>query len=629
MNLGRLLLGAIALLTLSAVIACGGTEIREVEVVKIVEKEVPIEVIKEIEVEKIVKQVETVLVTETIIEEVEVEVAGETVTKIVEKEVVKEVIVAVATPVVIHMDASLQGHMMKSSDDNPKRGGVVRTAGPVEMAHWDLGQGAPAYTGITNVYNNLTYRNLEKGLRGVVPDLATGWSTSADGLTYTFTLRENAKWHDGVGFSGADVMATFDRILNPTEGVNTAQLQQSFEAVEDIKLVDLYTVEFTLKRPTPWFIEVLGAAPHFGYPVIYPKHFLDLHDQNVRENLPPGTGAFKYKDRIPGEYLEMEANVDYWNPDLPYVDGIKAMHIPVWANRGAAVLTSIVDFTWNGNQETWGLAMEEPDKFHGSNPPINGVSPLWINNEKAPFDDPRVRRAIQCGIDKDYARGVAGSIALPNYQARWLSQANPYAQSDAEIIQEECWRTDEAGRAADIKIAKDLLAEAGYADGFHIEAVGNNTPAGGEVYGVAMLQQMEEILGITSDIEIIERGVEGEALVDGQWHIIFATGIGSDVPDPTAQWNKIYRCDSPSNYYRYCNPEFDKQIIDRLLVEFDPAVRAQIFEQAADMLDANPPGIMISGGSGLPMGHVGVKGISIDNLGGYPWGRYETVWLDR
>ena len=143
----------------------------------------------------------------------------------------------------------------------------------------------------------------------------------------SFTLRENAKWHDGVKFSGVDVMATFDRILNPTEGVNTAQLQQSFEAVEDIKLIDLNTVEFTLKRPTPWFIEVLGAAPHFGYPVIYPKHFLDLHDQNVRENIPPGTGAFKYKDRLPGEYLEMEANVEYWNPDLPYVDGIKAMHI--------------------------------------------------------------------------------------------------------------------------------------------------------------------------------------------------------------------------------------------------------------------------------------------------------------
>ena len=74
-------------------------------------------------------------------------------------------------------------------------------------------------------------------------------------------------------------------------------------------------MEFTLKRPTPWFIEVLGAAPHFGYPVIYPKHFLDLHDQNVRENIPPGTGAFKYKDRLPGEYLVMEGMVEYYAQD--------------------------------------------------------------------------------------------------------------------------------------------------------------------------------------------------------------------------------------------------------------------------------------------------------------------------
>ncbi|MCH2416986.1 MAG: hypothetical protein MK195_09545, partial [Acidimicrobiales bacterium] len=142
MNLRRFFVGVLALLALSAVIACGDSEIREVEVVKVVEKEVPVEVIKEVAVEKIVKEV----VTETVVETVEVEVAGETVVK----EVVKEVIIPVATPVVLHMDASLQDHMMKSSDDNPRRGGVVRTAGPVEMAHWDIGQGAPAYTGITN-----------------------------------------------------------------------------------------------------------------------------------------------------------------------------------------------------------------------------------------------------------------------------------------------------------------------------------------------------------------------------------------------------------------------------------------------------------------------------------------------
>ena len=627
--LGAILISAMV----SVAIACGGGEpetiIVEKEVVKTVE--VPGETI--IVEKEVVKTVE--VPGETVTTEVikTVEVPGETVikevVKTVEVEKIKEVIVAVATPVVVKMDQKWFGHMMASSDSEPKRGGVIRTAGPIEMAHFDLHQGAPAYTGITNVYNNLTYRNLGDGLRGVVPDLATGWEVSEDGLTYTFSLRENAKWHDGVGFTGADVIATFDRILNPPDGVNTASIKQSFEPVESVKLNDLYTVEFTLKRPTPWFVEVLGAAPHFGYPVMYPKHFLDLHDQNVREDIPPGTGAFKYKDRVQGEYLEMEANLDYWNPALPYVDGIKAMHIPVWANRGAAVLTSVVDFTWNGNQETWKKAMAEPENFHGSNPPINGVSALWMNNEMKPFDDSRVRRALQCGLDKTYHREVAGAIALPNYQARWLSKANPYHMSDAEILKQPCWRTDEAGRAADIKIAKDLLADAGYADGFHIEAIGNNTPAGGEVVGVAWLQQAEDILGITSEIKIIERGMEGEALVDGQWHVAFVTGTGSDVPDPTAQWNGIYRCGAEGNYYNYCNPEFDSQILDRLLVEFDPVVRAELFNKAMDMLDENPPGWIASGGSGLPMGHVGVKGIMIHDLGGYPWGRYETVWLER
>ena len=68
--------------------------------------------------------------------------------------------------------------------------------------------------------------------------------------------------------------------------------------------------------------------------------------------------------------------------------------------------------------------------------------------------------------------------------------------------------------------------------------MGNNTPAGGEVRGVSWLQQAEDILGITSDLEIIERGIEGEILVDGEWHVAFVTGTGSDVADPTAQWER-------------------------------------------------------------------------------------------
>ena len=261
-TLGWAAIGLIASLMVAlALVACSSAESEP----QIVEKQVVVEkeVIKEVPVEKIVTK------------EVPVEIE-KIVTKEVVKEVVKEVMIEPkATPEPIKMEPGKFGYLMHAVESGIKRGGIVRTAGPVEMAHWDLHQGAPAYTGITNMYNNLTYRNVGMRQRDIVPDLATGWEVSNDGLTYTFTLREGAEWHDGVEFTGLDVIGTFDRILNPPEGVITGSIRQSFEPVEDVRLLDTYKVAFDLVRPTPWFVNVLGAAPHFGYPVIYPKHFLE------------------------------------------------------------------------------------------------------------------------------------------------------------------------------------------------------------------------------------------------------------------------------------------------------------------------------------------------------------------
>lgn len=506
----------------------------------------------------------------------------------------------------------------------------MRTAGPVEMAHWDLHQGAPAYTGITNLYNNLTYRNVSDGLRGIVPDLASNWEITPDGLEFTFALREGVKWHDGVAFSSADVVATFDRILDPpSEAIVTDVTASRFEMVADVTALDANTVKMTLKRPTPWFVDVLGGAPHFGYAVIYPKHFMDANDQNVRENIPPGTGAFMFKDRLPGEYLEMEANPNYWNPDLPYVDGIKALHIPVWANRGAAVLTGLADFTWNGDSETWHRAKDEPDKYKASNPPTNGQFGIWVNNTVKPFDDVRVRRAVHLAVNREHIYGVYSGITVPMTTGRWLSPASKWAQSNEEILSLPGWRIDQAGKAEDIVEAKALMAEAGYADGVNIQAMGTNTPASGEVFGVAFLAQLDEILGITSDMEIIERGLEGEALVEGNWAIGFFTGAGpADVTDPTPVWNSAFRCGGLQNHEGYCNPEFDS-ILDKLLTVFDPDEREALIYEAMDFLDQEMPIWPVGAGAGLPMSGIHVNGIMIEDLGGYPWGRYETVWMDN
>ena len=270
---------------------------------KIVEVEKPVVVEKEV-VKEVMVPGETIVVEKEVIKEVPVQKVVTVEKEVIKEiEVVKEVMIEPkATPEPIRMDASTFGYLMRARESNVVRGGIVRTAGPVEMAHWDLHQGAPAYTGITNMYNNLTYRNVGEGQRDIVPDLATGWEVSNDGLTYTFTLREGVEWHDGVGFTALDVIGTFDRIMDPPEGVITGSIRQSFEPVEEVRLLDTYKVAFDLVRPTPWFVDVLGAAPHFGYPVMYPKHFLDANNQNVRENLPPGTRA----GRVPGAGSELQ-----------------------------------------------------------------------------------------------------------------------------------------------------------------------------------------------------------------------------------------------------------------------------------------------------------------------------------
>ena len=160
------LFGLLALLTMMAalvVAACSSAPAEPIIQEKIVQVEVekPVvvekEVIKEVPVEKVVT------VEKEVVKEVPVEKVV-TVEKEVVREVVKEVLIEPkATPEPIKMDPSKFGYLMGAVESNIKRGGVVRTAGPVEMAHWDLHQGAPAYTGITNMYNNLTYRNVGHG----------------------------------------------------------------------------------------------------------------------------------------------------------------------------------------------------------------------------------------------------------------------------------------------------------------------------------------------------------------------------------------------------------------------------------------------------------------------------------
>ncbi|MDP3062902.1 MAG: ABC transporter substrate-binding protein [Chloroflexota bacterium] len=519
----------------------------------------------------------------------------------------------------------LKGFLMRAPESNPKRGGQVKWAGPVEAAHLDLYQGAVAYGALPMLYNHLVYGNHADGMRTIVPDLADWWQVSDDGITYTFGLRSGVKFHDGSVLSSADVLASFNAMLSPPQGV-VSVMKEPLEAIQKVEALDPLTVRFTLKRPTPWFLEVLAANPLFGVAVIYPKKTLEENNSDLRKVLAPGTGPFTLKERKVGEYWLIERNPNYFIPGLPYVDEVKYFHIPAWPDRGTAVLTGQVDFTFNGSLDTWQEAKKKPDKFITGNPPGLGFTVFYLNNKQKPFDDVRVRQAVQLAVDKWKATEVQTSVVIPYFVARWQSPLSPYALSAEEIAKLPGYRKD---KAQDVAEAKKLMAAAGYANGFDTTLTTFASAPYSEVVAPSFMAQLKETLNITvSKVNVVERALEGQTLAEANWGIaIPVSGRDSRTADPTLLWNSLLRCGASQNFEKYCNPQVDA-LLDKLFVETDQAKRKQLANQLSDILDNDVPVWTLGGNSAIPMAAKYVKGMEFERRF-LTWNRFETVWLDK
>src|SRR5215472_7703913 len=301
---------------------------------------------------------------------------------------------ATATPVPSKAQVAQgeQAGIMRPKDGTPKKGGTLRMAFGVTTAHYDIYQGASGSV-LTHLYNGLIRFNLVDGLKTIIPDLAESWDTSADGLTYTFHLRQGVKFHDGTPFSADDVVATFGRVLKPPSGIAIPG-QSNYAQVDKVEKVDDKTVKFTMKKPQAFFLEIL-ADPGA---VIYPKKWVDEKNGDLRKDIAPGTGAFKYKDYKQAEKWTFVRNDDYWDKDLPYLEGLELLHVPNWPDRGTAVLTAQADMTWNASRDTWA---EGQQKGVGVNKlPNFGAYVVIFNTKQKPFDDPRVRRAFHLAISR-------------------------------------------------------------------------------------------------------------------------------------------------------------------------------------------------------------------------------------
>ena len=285
--------------------------------------------------------------------------------------------------------------------EEPRRGGVMNIILQPEPATIVLALNITTQNQLVapKIYSGLlTYGFDLKPL----PNLATSWEISPDGLTYTFHLAKNAKWHDGEPFTADDVIFTTRDMLPEVH----ARARVNFSQVASVEAPDPHTVVFRLKTPYPGFIYAFetSSAP------MMPKHIYAGTDyrNNPANARPIGTGPFRFKEWQRGSIIRMERNPDYFKPGLPYLDGINFVVIPDGAQRlialesGQVHLASSSDIEFNDVPRLRSLSQIQVEtrgyEF------LAPLSWLEMNNKRKPMDDKRFRQAVMYALDREFIR---------------------------------------------------------------------------------------------------------------------------------------------------------------------------------------------------------------------------------
>lgn len=315
----------------------------------------------------------------------------------------------------------------------------------------------------------------------VVPVLATNYKVSKDGTVYTINLKKGIKFQDGTPFNAKAVKVNIDRLANPKNHLKRHSL---FAMVKKTVPVDQDTVKIYLKKPFGAFINNLA---HPAGMMISPKALKKWGKKVARH--PVGTGPFKFKEWVPGDHLTVVKNKNYWQKGYPKVDKITFKPVPENGSRIAMLKTGEADFIYP-------VPPEQAKKIDGKNnisvqaKPSIIVQYLSMNTMKKPFNDPKVRKAVNYAINKkaylkvvDNGFGkVQDSVIAPKtqfYAKQQVYQYNPQK-------------------------AKQLLKEAGYPNGFSTQVWGENNST--TMKGMQFLQQQLAIVGIKLKIVPMESG---------------------------------------------------------------------------------------------------------------------------
>ena len=377
-----------------------------------------------------------------------------------------------------------------------------------------------------NIFDRLV--DVEVGTDGnskIVPSLAESWDISDDGLEYTFHLRQGVKFHNGNDFTAEDVAYTFHRMLTVEGGVNTEFIDQikgadellagETDTLEGVEVVDDYTIKVTLKEPFAGFLASISSP---GVSIYDSEATEAAGDQfGMDPAVTVGTGPFEFSSWSFNNQLVLTRNEDYWKgaSGLP---GVVIKIIPDTETQSMMFESGELDIL------DLDYAADSVDRFTETYPdqivqgPRVGIVYFTMNFNKEPFQDVRVRKAVQMSIDRqailDALYGGRGQVEQGIF---------PHGLIGFNPDQEEIKYDPEA--------AKALLAEAGYADGFDMEIAADSSASDTMTMALEIVSDQLAEVGIRAEIKNYDESTWLETRKSGELGSFMSTW-SADYNDP-------------------------------------------------------------------------------------------------
>ena len=450
----------------------------------------------------------------------------------------------------------------------PQYGGVLRAgmqADPVGLDPHST-QATSTRNMLENVYDTLVM--FDSSMQ-IVPALATSWETSEDGLTWTFNLREGVTFHNGEPLESSDVAFSILRVTDPEIA---SPRSGDFALIESIDTPDDLTVVIHLSKPFSPLLSKLAQSLNVIVSEDVVAEYGDLNDAVI------GTGPFKFVEYIPQTRMVLEKNPDFWGTDadgnaLPYLDGITFQFYPEPAARTTAIETGNVDWIeYVPSSDVDLLAVVDGVEVVGGL--SNNFRTVYFNATQAPFDNKLVRQAISYAIDRQTivdvslfgTGGVMASGATVPTGQYYAVESSPYTQRDVEK-------------------AKELLAEAGYPDGFTFDLYVTSTYDFLRTPAEIIQANLAEI-GVTVNIVAEDWSIYLPKVLD---HDFQATILGeSGQSDPDDFLFDVFHSDGGGNLGLYSNPELDALLEEGRKVAGQEERKAIYLEAQNMILDEAP-----------------------------------------